>query len=477
MSKLVKNTIVYSIGNVFPKAAGFILLPIYAKYLDPAEFGIVGSMETIKVFLFVLFSFNIENGIMRLYWDFKSDSDQRTFLGTSVISIFIISTIVLALLYFLSGSIEKIYVSIDFYPYYSYTILTSFFIILTQVPNLYFRLKEQAIKFVSLSILSIIANNAFIVYFIFDGQGAAGYLKGQMLGAGLFALLYIYYSISIIKFRYSFSVLKKILAFTLPTIPPVMVTWVVNQSSRIFIERYLALDDVGVYYLATKIASLITISSVAIILAFEPIFFKLANSTDTNLAKKKLSKFNTVYFVLLIFSSFVIALISKEVIILFFDQEYYETHLYVPLILLANMFALSAGVTSFYFKQSKKMLAVMYISFAVGGINVLMNFILIPLFALYGAVFSLIITLAFSFTALYLYAKKYCYFIPFNWSTIILLVIPFTIILAILNYSLGDINIIISIFIKLGVILICGLLILLNYKTELSILFLKKKKQ
>ena len=48
--KLIKNTIVYTIGNSLPMAVTFFLLPLYTKYLSPHEYGIVGSMEAVKIF-------------------------------------------------------------------------------------------------------------------------------------------------------------------------------------------------------------------------------------------------------------------------------------------------------------------------------------------------------------------------------------------------------------------------------------------
>ena len=53
MSSIIKNTTIYTIGNILPQAAGFFLLPIYTKYLTPADYGIVSSMQVLStVFIF-----------------------------------------------------------------------------------------------------------------------------------------------------------------------------------------------------------------------------------------------------------------------------------------------------------------------------------------------------------------------------------------------------------------------------------------
>ena len=51
MSKVFKNTVIYTLGNLLPQVVAFILLPIYSKYLSPAEFGIISSkLPTVKPF-------------------------------------------------------------------------------------------------------------------------------------------------------------------------------------------------------------------------------------------------------------------------------------------------------------------------------------------------------------------------------------------------------------------------------------------
>ena len=56
MSSLIKNMSFYTIGNILPQAAGFILLPIYSRYLTPADYGIVTSMQVLISVFGILFT-------------------------------------------------------------------------------------------------------------------------------------------------------------------------------------------------------------------------------------------------------------------------------------------------------------------------------------------------------------------------------------------------------------------------------------
>lgn len=46
--KIVKNSLFYTLGNILPQAAGFVLLPIYTAYLDPKQYGIVNAMTVLS---------------------------------------------------------------------------------------------------------------------------------------------------------------------------------------------------------------------------------------------------------------------------------------------------------------------------------------------------------------------------------------------------------------------------------------------
>jgi len=41
LNKLFKHTYLYTIGNIIPQIANFILLPVYTAYLTASDYGIV----------------------------------------------------------------------------------------------------------------------------------------------------------------------------------------------------------------------------------------------------------------------------------------------------------------------------------------------------------------------------------------------------------------------------------------------------
>jgi len=473
MSKIFKNTSLYAIGNVLPQVAGFFLLPIYTRYLTPGDYGIVSSMQVLGTMLVVFFTLAIDRSIYRLYFDYKSEADKKNYLGTITIGLFIISIGVLALLFLFRGMVGQIYKSISFYPFYAYAILTAFFSVYAIVPKIYFQLNEKAGIFVLLSVIQFLFKTAFTLWFVVEQRlGAAGMLEGTMLANIVIFPLFIYLSIKTINFKFDLKILKASLAFSLPMIPGLLSAWILNLSDRVFIERYFNLHEVGIYSLGYKIAGLVLILTSAFNLAYNPVFYKLANSEDQVLAKKQLFRYNHLFLIALLISSFLISFFSKEAIQLLLDPKYNEAYKIVPIIAFAYFISQASGLFNLMIYQEKKVTQLVIIGIIGAVLNVFLNFILVPTLGIYGAGYATILSFVLIFILSYLYAKK-CYFIPIHWKKILLILLPLMFLVVLFQYVL-NLSVLWAVILKSIVLIGIVVYAFLRYSQEIKELVIWK---
>ena len=419
MSKLVKNTSLYTIGNILPSAAGFFLLPIYTRYLTPSDYGIVSSMQVLSTILAIIFTLAVERSVYRLYWDHKTEDEKRDYLGTIVIALAPIAAFILILLFLFQSLVGSIYASIPFYPFYVYAILTSFFSVFARVPKIYLQLEQKAGKFVILSILQFVVDTTLVLWFVVRMKaGAEGMLKGHMVGHALMLIIFLYMTCKVIHFTFKPWMLKGSLKFSLPMIPSLLCAWVLNLSDRIFIERYLSLSDVGIYSLGYKIAGLVLIITGAFGMAYNPVFYQLANSEDQVAAKRTLYSYNNIYVMVILLVCFLVSFFSKEVIVLLLDPRFAEAYKIVPIIALAYFISIGASLLNLSIYQEKKTVAIMFIQIFGALLNIALNFLLVPQFGAYGAAYATVFSFTGIFLGKYWYARK-CYFIPYQWKKII----------------------------------------------------------
>ena len=70
---LLKNTLLYTGGNLLISLSSFILLPIYTKYLSVSDYGIVNSMQILSSLLIIFYTLSFERSLVRVYHDYNED--------------------------------------------------------------------------------------------------------------------------------------------------------------------------------------------------------------------------------------------------------------------------------------------------------------------------------------------------------------------------------------------------------------------
>lgn len=462
---LIKNSVLYSLGNIVSKAFAFILLPLYTAYLNPSDFGVVNSMQVFSSLIAVIFSFGLERSIYRLYYDYPTDTEKRDFIGTIIISMVLISSIIMFSLFLGNKLITKMFRTIEFYPFYSFAILSSYFSIFEIVPKIIYQVNQKASKFLVISLLQLVINTSTTVWFVvFLKQGAIGMLKGALIGHLLTLPIFLFISIKNMNIIVRKVILKKSLLFSLPMIPGLLSSWVYNLSDRVFIEHYYSNYEVGIYSLGYKIGQVVQLFSGAILMAYNPFFYKLANSQDQEDAKNVLFSINKKIIILMLILGFICSFFSKDIILLFFDVKYNQSYKIIPLIILGYFFIQLISLQNLSFYQEKKTIVIMYINILAAIFNISLNFLLISRFGLYGAALSTLITQLLFFILIYHFAKKY-YFIPYDFKTLTTLLLIFCLIIT-FNMIFVPVNFFIF-FIKIFLVTILTLICFYLFKKQL----------
>ena len=440
MSKLLKNTIWYTIGKIIPGITGFLLLPIYAEYLTTEQYGILQSMQVLIAILSICFTLATERSLFRIYYDYEKEDDKKVFLGNSFLIIAVISTVMLGLMFLLKDLVSQIYVNIPFNPYYRLALFNAYFLAFSQIPLILYQITGEAKKFVILSISQFLLGVILILYFVLQVNLAAeGILKGQVIGNLLMLPVFLFIIYKNSNFKLDKKIIKNILSFSLPMIPVLLSAWVLNMSNRIFIEKYVSLSEVGVFSFAFKIASIGVILLGALNTAFNPVFYKIANDNkiDTKLILKKY--FNN-YVLIIICICFFICFFSKEIILIFINKNYHSAIYLIPLVVLSILINQLGGLYNLMVYQEKKTVTMMVITIFAGLISIVLNIYLIESFQSFGAAWATVFSVLILTLMKYFIAKK-SYFISINyiWPIIIFITLSLLVYVDIYNFSFNPV--------------------------------------
>jgi len=416
---LIRNYSLYTIGSVLTQAFSVMLVPIYSKYLSTADYGILSSMGILGQVTAIVISLNIAKSLYRCYWDYRSEQEQKVFFGTIFISVFVLSTINIGGLFIFNKYLGLVYKSIPFYPYYFLVLLTIYIKPYYDIIAIYFRIKEESKKYLFFSLSYFFVNILLIIYFVvIRNAGAVGSLLATLITNILFLFISLIILRKIFVFKFDYAILRNVLAYSLPLIPGAIATWVVNLSDRVFIERFYTLSEVGIYSMGYKLASVIGLLTTGFFTAYHPMFLRIANSSNKEVGL--LYNINKLFMIIaLVFTTF-IYIFAPNITEVILDPKFYESYKIFRIIIISNLIAIIGSFTNLSLAQDKKMKSIMLIGVSGAFLNIPLNFLLVPMFGMFGAAYATIITFIYISAITYYVSKKYTtFFILWDWKTII----------------------------------------------------------
>lgn len=462
----LKSSMIYTIATIFTRSISIFLIPIYTRYLSTYEYGMIDYFMILGSIINIIVSLEIYQAVLRYYQDSNSLDEKKEYVSTA----FIFYCIMYLLYFFISYifSYEFAELLLDNKNMSSLIIMGSVAIISNGIfiftqNQLRFELRPK--EFAIGSIINIIIIASLSTYLlIFKEFKIDGVLIAQIIGNLVAAVFSFFISRKSYGFIFIYDRLKQMIHFSFPVVFSSIATFLVIYIDRIAIKDLLGLNDLGIYALAYKFASIAGLVIVGIQSSLTPLIYKYYKDEKT--------PYNIVY-LFNIFSGFALLVIagsivlSKDIISLLVTENFYSASELVPFLVatmfVSNLYIFTPGIV--IAKKTKQASIIM----VIGAIlNIILNYILIPIFGINGAGFATLLSSIFVFFIYAIYSHRY-YIIPFNIRGIIsnLVLILFS---AYLVYSISN-----SIIVKLLYLILLSFILIFLIKQEIKLIKIKNK--
>lgn len=452
-NKLVKNTIIYALGDIIPRLFSFISFPILTTYLLPADYGIINYVTTINTFLTIIGLLGINTYYLVFYYRVDTEEERRKMLGNLDLFL-IIANLLITVLFFLVGpALMKTWGSkVDFFPYMALGITTSFFNVFRYLPSALFRLKENPLPLTILNVLSgLLTMVGSIVAVVYIKADASSVLTTNLVIAIIFAIVFFIITNKNAKWNINLTQIKVALKFSLPLVPGSIAGYLYSTFDRVLIEKYLTLSDVGIYSTSATLALLLNIVTYGAYQAFEPYFFKTFGSTNFSSNFEKVR--NTLLCICLI-GALALSCFGEEFFRIFSSERYRICYLYVPLIVMGCVASSMSRMYSTVVTAREKTKISAAITIAGAVVSVSMNIILLRHLGIWAAAISYFVTFIFVMCAEIYFAN-----IKIRHARSILSTLFAIICMVVLTYFLRIENIYVSILVKFVLWSLCSLAI------------------
>jgi len=399
LRKVVKGAAIFFIGTVLSLLISFVGRIIIIRYLTPAQFGIISLAGVIFSITGTLTSLGLPEGLTRQASYFlgrgQSEKAKAIFKAGLVLSL-IIGLVVAVALFILSNLFAEFFDVPDLSWVLKMYSVSFPFGMLAGVYFSVFRTYERVdIKVIFEDLLPNILKLSLIATVVVLGLSFYWAVIAYVLPAIISGAVFLVYSLKNIDLKTSENYLKywkPLILFSLPLLIQMILGMVITWTDTIMIGYYLNPTEVGLYNGAQPLAKLMQTFLTAVIFLYFPIASQLyarnqikeMGRTYAIITKWLMSASLPIFLVLFLFPDVVLWLL--------YGEKYVPAANVLKILALGFFIHTMLGPNGITLIAAGKPNIPMAASFAAAIVNVIFNFVLIPLLGITGAAVASVLT-------------------------------------------------------------------------------------
>lgn len=387
-----KDTIIYGIAAVLPRAINIFLVKLHTSTLDAEKYAINTDYYVYAAYLNALLTFGMETAFFRF---FSREKNKGKVVSTAFITLLISTLIFLFLALFFNTFISTFF-KFKNPLFFKLLVCTITLDTLVVVPFAYLRVTNKSLKFTVIKLINIGVFAILNIFFLWFVPYAINneislpswivnyyneypkvihiFVAGAVASLSTFLLMIS----AVFKFKFSFDIklFKRMLIYSFPIMIGSL-AFVTNENlDKLLLGDILGEKQMGIYAACYKLGVFMTLYIMAFRMGAEPFFFNNAHKENAKETYSKILTWFTIFgaFFMLI----VVVFIDLFANILLGKPEYFEALSIVPIILLANLFLGIYNILSIWYKLTDKTKYGMYFSIIGAFITIVFNIVMIP---------------------------------------------------------------------------------------------------
>lgn len=259
--RLIKHSSIYAAGNILRQLVGFIMLPVYTRYLSPADYGVVGLLIFAVSLIELVFGARLVQAVPKFFYEQKQPAERHAVISTALLITSAVSAATMLVVILLrEPSSQGIFGTPD------YGLIVGLFavLILTHAIENYalvfIRIQQKPWLFISVNLGKLTVQLSLNIWLVvFQDLGVMGVAISSAAASLVFAVLLATYTLAHTGIRFRAAQAKKMLIFCWPLWLAGLAGLYIGSANRYYIRIFSSLDDVGLYELAAKFGSILTL--------------------------------------------------------------------------------------------------------------------------------------------------------------------------------------------------------------------------
>lgn len=375
--QFVKTSAIYFLGSVLIKLISFFLLPLYTSLISTVDYGLYDLYNSFLSVIVPVCCFELWNGVLRFALDFDDSQSRDKVISNSML--------------ILPGSLilyTAAFLTVDYFIHFRYFWLVGSVGISTILCDMYQytargygKNHHYVISGVVGSFASIASNVALILV---AGMRLKALLISAIVGYAV-QIVYLETAVGVvrkIKLEYfDRELIQRLILYCAPLSLNSAAFWFLSGFDRVVIKNYLGAQENGIYAVANKFTTVISLVVSIFLMAWQETAYSLGKEDKRcNYYSAGINHFNRIL------GFFAVLLIpATKVFFPFFVKGDFVSALYIlPMYYVASLASALSEFLGSVFGAEKKTGALFYSTVAAALIDVLIMLLLVPVIKLHA---------------------------------------------------------------------------------------------
>lgn len=385
VNQLVNSGLIYGLGGALNRALSFIALPFIARYLQPAEYGVISMLLMMGVILTALFSLGLGTSIGARYFAKEAPSERNAVIIGALLIMLASSASLVVLGLWNAEAIGVLLFQVNSYTYLvKISIVATAVGILVQPWQLKLQFEQKAKRFVVASFGSSAASFLLIILLVIVlKKSVEGYMYALLISQAITFALFALAAREGVRHWPAKNEMRLLLLEGIPLIPSFVFIFVIQNAARYSLRSYHGLEAVGVFTMGTSIGMAMGLFVEAFSRAWAP--FSLSYMNKQEEARQLLARLTQYYLVAFGYLTLLFFFFAKPVVMIVLPHIYGDAYELVGLAASAQFFLgfFTVLLPSLYF--ARKLYVVTLLQGVAAIIATIMYITIIPMLGSLGA--------------------------------------------------------------------------------------------
>src|SRR3954452_21559439 len=410
LRRLATTGAAYTASSVISKLIAVALLPLYTRYLTPADYGAAEVLVTGVIAVMIVIRLGIIEAVLRFYY--QSDEVPDQVVKTAFASLLWTTTIGMLITLPLAEPLSRLLLDHSDASLMRIAICGLWVFTMFEFLTALFRLDERAKAYFAFTVANVLVTIPVTVWLVVgEDKGASGLLIGQYATGAIFLAGLVIAQRHRLALVPNFPLWRRMLRWGLPTMPAELSLYSLNFIDRVLIVRLVGLGDAGLYSLSVKFAQAVNVLVKGFQLAWPPLAYSIQDDDE---ARRAYAVIVTWFVSVTTFFVAGLWLLSRWIVRALAAPEFFASYktiglvstgvmlyaLYLVLVIILGR----TGRTEFNFPATG----------AGTVVNIGLNLALLPSLGIVGAGISLVASYAVVLVLMYVFTQR-LFPVPYEW--------------------------------------------------------------